>query len=330
MIELNDTPLSEHSTPPALGVLKRAAAATDAWAYCSDLRQSIDEMLLLLRPGRSFQFSENERMQAHRLVALAFEVGRSVQPPHCSPDAMGPGLRSLAGLFDILTLSEDQRGYSRQVECERVFVRRAKRLRKLLGAAQHAILDEASDTDVEMPPLLDQKHLAGPPAALIPFRLETQASIERGKAHRAHEAATLWQRAEDRFLAAQNLDDPATPYADGLRLLSEGLAAGFCLPEAQRAKIGIAMLGARGTIARVFVPSVLPEAHFETLRTRAHHILDALTTDAVDRAQAEPEWIDGICAEASFHANVFANAALARTYLRAEESVRRHFAQQAG
>lgn len=94
--------------------------------------------------------------------------------------------------------------------------------------------------------------------------------------------------------------------------------------------MGIAMLGARGTIARVFVPSVLPEAHFETLRTRAHHILDVLAMDAADRAQAEPEWIAGICAEACLHANVIANAAHMRTYKSAEQSVRRHLAQQAG
>lgn len=325
-----DPPIFVYASPSVLGDLERAAAATEARDFCLHLRHAIDGVFLLLRPGRSFQFSEGERLHAYRLALRAFEVGRSLQPPHCGADVLERGLRALVGLINVLTLSEDQRDCPHPRDCERAFTRTAKRLRKLLSAAQLAIDEEQADTDVELPPLTDQRHLAGPPAAILPFRIETRAAVERLKSRRSHEAAVLWKRAEDYFRAADNLDDPATPYAAGLRLLSDGLAAGYQLSIESRTRIGIAMLGARSTIGRVFVPDVLPEAAFEALRARAHHVLDVLAMDVADRAQAEPEWIAGICAEASLHANVIANVAHMRTYHSAELSVRRHLAQQAG
>ncbi|SFK86121.1 hypothetical protein [Methylorubrum salsuginis] len=323
-----DPPIFVYLIPSLMGFLERATAANEPRQFTFDLISAIDELLLYFKPGRSYQLSEQDRRLLRSLTLQAFQIGRSMQLAGCDATVLELGLRALGGLVDILALPEEER--DGQQARERAFIRTLRRLRHVVYGAQLAIDEEQFDADVELPPLSDQGHHAGPQAAVLPFRQETPAAVERQKARGSQEAAALWKRAEDYFRAADNLDDPATPYATALRLLSEGLAAGYQLSIESRVRIGIAMLGARGAIGRVFVPDILPAAEFEMLRARAHHILDALETDTTVRAQAEPEWIAGICAEASLHANVIANVAHMRTYQTAELSARRYFAQQAG
>lgn len=330
MIEPNDPPCFTYAIPSFLGFLERSTAATDPRQFSFDLIGAFDELMLLFRPGRSFQFSEGQRQIIRHFTNRAFEAGRSLELAGCGVDVLQRGLQGVVGLGDALTLPEEEQDGPSQRQRERAFMRAVKRLRHALYAAQIAIDEERASADVELPPLGDLRLLAGPTATVLPFRLETREAIKRREARDAANAEALWKRVAGCFWAAHNLDDPATPYAAGLRLLSEGLAAGFRLPGSERMTIAIAMLGARRPLEHVFVPTSLSELAFDEYWARAHRVLDVLETDEADRKQAEPEWIAGLCAETSFHANIIANAAHIRTFKRAELSAHRHAAQQAG
>lgn len=330
MTEPNGPGPFTYAIPSLLGFLERTTRITDPGQYSFDLISAIDELLLLFKPGRSFQFSEGQRLTVHHFAHRAFEAGRSLHLAGCGVDVLERGLQSLVGLVDILTLPEEQRSGPSQRQRERACMTTVKRLRHAVYAAQLAIDEERVGAGVELPPLSDRRQLAGPTATVLPFRLETREAIERREARRAEEEEALWKRAAACFRDAYNLEDPATPYAAGLRLLSEGLAAGFRLTGPDRVTIGIAMLGARWALHRVFVPTILPEAAFDDYQARAHRVLDALETDAAGLTQAEAEWIAGLCAETSLHANFIANATHIRRYRHAELMVHHLIAQQAG
>lgn len=330
MTEPNDPPHFTYSTPSVIGDLERAAAAADPRQFIFDLVNAIDELLLLFKPKRYFQLSAHERQLLHYFAHRAFEAGRSLKLADCDINVLQRGLRGVVGLGDVLTLPVEERDEPSQRQRERASMAAVKRLRHAALASQLAIDGEPAGADVELPPLGDLRQLAGPTATVLPFRLETREAIQRREARQADAATALWKRATDCFRAAYNLDDPATPYAAGLRLLSEGLAAGFRLTGPDRMMIGIAMLGARRPLKHVFVPTILSEPDFDGYWVRAHHVLDVLEADEAERAQAEPEWIAGLCAETSLHANVITNAAHIRTFKRAELSVHRHIAQQVG
>ncbi|CAO4184688.1 hypothetical protein EEDFHM_04593 [Methylorubrum populi] len=330
MTEPNDPPDFSYAIPSFLGFLERAASATDPRQFSFDLIGASDELMLLFKPGRSFQFSEGQRQIIRRLANRAFGAGRPLELAGCGVDVLNRGLRGMVGLGDALTLPEDKRDGPSQRQRELAFMRAVKRLRHALYAAQIAIDEERAGADVELPPLGDLRQLAGPTATVLPFRLETREAIERREARRANDAIVLWKRATDCFQAAHALDDPATPYAAGLRLLSEGLAAGFALPMHDRITIGIAMLSAQWVLHRVFVPTYLPEPTFTVVRTRTNPILDVLETEAAERAQWHPDWVAGLCADLERQANVIANAAHDRAYERAELMVHQLIAQQAG
>ncbi len=330
MTEPNDPPCFTYAIPSFLGFLERSTAATDPRQFSFDLIGALDELMLLFRPGRSFQFSESQRQITRHLANRAFEAGRPLELAGCGVDVLERGLRGVVGLSDVLTLPEDKRDGPSQRQRERAFMRAVKRLRHALYAAQLAIDEERASADVELPPLGDLRQLAGPTATVLPFRLETREAIERRETRRADAAAALWKRSTDCFRAAHNLDDPATPYAAGLRLLSEGLAAGFKLPLHDRITIGIAMLSAQWVLHRVFVPTYLPEPTFSVVRARTNPILDVLETEAAERAQWHPDWTAGLCADLERQANVISNAAHDRAYERAELMVHQFIAQQAG
>lgn len=328
MTEPNEPPAYKHPTPSLMGDLERAAAASDAWEFYFHLRNAFSELLHLLKPGRSVRLSESERHLAGRFALRVFMNGRGLHLQHVGPEMLERGLRALIGLVDILAIPEEERDGQRQRE--RSLTVTVNCLRHLLAAAQIAIDEERAGADVELPPLGDLRQLAGPTATVLPFRLETREAIQRREARQADAAAALWKRATAYFWAAHNLDDPATPYAAGMRLLSEGLAAGFRLSAPDRITIAIAMLSAQWAVHRVFVPTYLPEPTFSVVRARTHHILDALEADDAERSIWQPEWVAGLCADVCRQANAIADAAHDRTYQRAELSVHRYIAQQAG
>ncbi|CAO4149216.1 hypothetical protein LPLAFNJD_LOCUS2889 [Methylorubrum aminovorans] len=330
MTKPNDPAPFAYAIPSFLGFLERAAGASDPRQFSFDLIGAFDELMLLFRPGRSFQFSEGQRQTIRYFAHRAFEAGRPLELAGCGVDVLDRGLRAVVGLGDALTLPEEERDGPSQRQRERVFMRAVKRLRHALYAAQIAIDEERAGADVDLPPLRDLRQLAGPTAAVLPFRLETREAVERREARRADAATALWKRSTDCFRAAHNLDDPATPYAAGLRSLSEGLAAGFALPMHDRITIGIAMLSAQWVLHRVFVPTYLPEPTFTVVRARTNPILDVLETEAAERAQWHPDWVAGLCADLERQANVIANAAHDRAYERAELMVHHLIAQQAG
>ncbi|WHQ72862.1 hypothetical protein [Methylorubrum extorquens] len=308
--------------------LERAAAASDEWEFCFHLRNAFNELLRSFKPGRSIRLSESERHLAGYFALRIFKNYRGLPHQRLSPEVLERGLRALIGLVDILAIPEEERGSQRPRE--RSLTVTVNRLRHLLAAAQLAIDEEQVGADVELPPLSDRRQFAGPTATVLPFRLETREALERREARRAHDAAVLWKHATDCFWAAHNLDDPATPYATGLRSLSEGLAAGFALPMHDRITIGIAMLSAQWVLHRVFVPTFLSEPTFSIVRARTNPILDVLETEAAERAQWHPDWVAGLCADLERQANVIANAAHDRAYERAELMVHQLIAQQAG
>ncbi|MCP1546987.1 MULTISPECIES: hypothetical protein [Methylorubrum] len=330
MTEPNDPPNFAYAIPSFLGFLERAAGATDPRQFSFDLIGAFDELMLLFKPGRSFQFGEGQRHAIRHFAHRAFEAGRPLELAGCGVDVLERGLSGVIGLGDVLTLPEEERDGPSKRQRERTFMRAVKRLRHALYAAQIAIDEERADADVELPPLGDLKLLAGPTATVLPFRLETREAVKRREARQADAAAALWKRAAAYFWAAHNLDDPATPYAAGMRLLSEGLAAGFRLSAPDRITIAIAMLSAQWAVHRVFVPTYLSEPTFSVVRARTHHILDALEADDAERSIWQPEWVAGLCADVCRQANTIADAAHDRTYKRAELSVHRYLAQQAG
>lgn len=330
MTEPNDPASFAYAIPSFLGFLERAACASDPRQFSFDLIGAIDELMLLFRPGRSFQFSEGQRHAIRHFAHRAFEAGRPLELADCDINVLQRGLRGVVGLGDVLTLPAEERDGPSQRQRERASMSAVKRLRHAALASQIAIDEERAGADVELPPLGDLRQLAGPTAAVLPFRLETREAIERREARRADAAAALWKRTSDCFGAAHNLDDPATPYAAGLRSLSESLAAGFTMPMHDRITIGIAMLSAQWVLHRVFVPTYLPEPTFSVVRARTNPILDVLETEAAERAQWHPDWVAGLCADLERQANVIANAAHDRAYERAELMVHHLIAQQAG
>lgn len=330
MTEPNDPAPFAYAIPSFLGFLERAAGASDPRQFSFDQISAIDELMLLIRPGHSFQFSEGQRQIIRHFAHRAFEAGRLLELAGCGIDVLERGLQGVVGLGDVLTLLVEERDGPSQRQRERTFMRAVKRLRHALCAAQIAIDEERADADVELPPLRDLKLLAGPTATVLPFRLETREAIKRREARDAAAAEALWKRAAACFWAAHNLDDPATPYAAGMRLLSEGLAAGFTLPLHDRITIGIAMMSAQWVLHRVFVPTFLSEPTLSVVRLRMNPVLDVLETAAAERAEWHPDWTAGLCADLERQANTIANAAHNRAYERAELMVHHLSAQQAG
>lgn len=328
MTEPSEPSAYKHPTPSLLGDLERAAAASDEWEFCFHLRNAFNELLRSFKPGRSIRLSESERHLAGYFALRIFKNYRGLPHQRLSPEVLERGLRALIGLVDILAIPEEERGGQRQRE--RSLTVTVNCLRHLLAAAQLAIDEEQVGADVELPPLGDLRQLAGPTATVLPFRLETREAVKRREARQAEEEAALWKRAAACFWAAHNLDDPATPYAAGMRLLSEGLAAGFTLPLHDRITIGIAMLSAQWVLHRVFVPTFLSEPTLSVVRLRMNPVLDVLETAAVERAEWHPDWTAGLCADLERQANTIANAAHNRAYERAELMVHHLSAQQAG
>ena len=330
MTEPNDPASFAYAIPSFLGFLERAAGASDPRQFSFDLIGAFDELMPLFRPGRSFQFGEGQRHAIRHFAHRAFEAGRPLELAGCGVDVLERGLRGVVGLGDVLTLPVEERDGPSQRQRERAFMRAVKRLRHALYAAQLAIDEEQAGVDVELPPLGDLRQLAGPTAAVLPFRLETREAIERREARNVAAAEALWKRAEDCFLGAQNLGDPATPYAAGLRLLAEGLAADFTLPGPQRGIMAIYMMAAQWALHRVFVPTYLPEQTFSVVQTRMSRILDVLETETAERTQWHPDWTAGLCADLERQANAIANAAHDRAYERAEWLVHQLITQHAG
>ena len=179
MNEPNDPTSFAYAIPSFLGFLERAAGASDPRQFSFDLIGAFGELMLLFRPGRSFQFSEGQRHTIRYFAHRAFEAGRPLELAGCGVDVLERGLSGVVGLGDVLTLPVEERDGPSQRQRERAFMRAVKRLRHALYAAQIAIDEERAGALVALPPLSDRRQLASPAAIVVPFRLETREAVKR-------------------------------------------------------------------------------------------------------------------------------------------------------
>ena len=100
MTEPNDPPNFAYAIPSFLGFLERAAGASDPRQFSFDLIGAFDELMLLFRPGRSFQFGESQRQTIRYFAHRAFEAGRPLELAGCGVDVLDRGLRAVVGLGD--------------------------------------------------------------------------------------------------------------------------------------------------------------------------------------------------------------------------------------
>ncbi|ARO55659.1 hypothetical protein B2G69_17020 [Methylorubrum zatmanii] len=262
---------------------------------------------------QALHLDQEQRDELRRLISDVYETGRALKPRYCSPDVQEHGLRGFHGLLDVLSRPVKVReSYEREESACRLAV---KRLHLLATATRISIEEEAMNAGIEYPPLEYAALTDGPTSrtgAVVQLKPDRARAAARTAATNVEAAHLLWKDATAAFQAADNLDDPAAPFARGLRLLCEGLAKGYVLDGPDRYLLGLALFSGKQAVETVFVPDRLPKWLFDGATVRIERLLDLLRFPPAVREQWPALAVAGLCADGRMLANAFEDAILSR------------------
>lgn len=302
-----------YSTPSLLGDLERAAAAISPEEFCGHLENAINALPRASKQPQVLHLDQEQRDVARRLLSEVFETGRALKPRYCSPDVQEHGLRGFHGLLDVLSRPVEVReSYERKESACRLAV---KRLHLLATATRVSIEEEATNAGIEYPPLEHAALTDGTASRtgeVVQLKPNHARAAARTAATNVEAAHLLWKDAIAAFQAADNFDDPAAPFARGLRLLCDGLAKGYVLEGRTRYSLGLALFSGKQAVESVFVPDRLTQVLFDGATVRIERLLDLLRFPPAVREQWPALSIAGLCADGRMLANAFEDAILSR------------------